>query len=309
MTRSTVNPAGAFSSTPAQSVGDAYRLMIRAFESVGIDTAALDARLLLSEFMEIEAAALISDPFRLIGDKADAVNAAARRRMAREPVSRILGWREFYGRRFEISPATLDPRPDTETLIDAALAVARSPGQSGKPLRILDVGTGSGCLLITLLAELKDATGIGTDIDPETLQVAGRNAVTHGVWPRMSLRMVDGLDGIDERFDILIANPPYIPTSEICGLEPEVSQYDPAVALDGGPDGLAHYRRLIEGLVSVVPKGYAFLEIGSNQARDVMALLQAKGAPVGWLDPTVICDLSGNTRCVAQKTLGSSCTK
>lgn len=304
MTRSTVNPAGAFSSTPVQSVGDVYRLMIRAFEGVGIDTAALDARLLLSEFMEIEAAALISDPFRLIGDKADAVNAAARRRMAREPVSRILGWREFYGRRFEISPATLDPRSDTETLIDAALAVARSAGHFGKPLRILDVGTGSGCLLITLLAELKDASGIGTDIHPDTLQVAGRNAVTHGVWPRMSLRIVDGLDGIDERFDILIANPPYIPTNEIRDLEPEVSQYDPAVALDGGPDGLAHYRRLIQGLVSIVPKGYVFLEIGSNQARDVMALLQAEGAPAGWLNPTVICDLSGNTRCVAQKTLG-----
>ncbi len=297
------NVPAEFCVSSGQSLGDAYRSMIRAFQAVGIDTAALDARLLLSEILAIDATVLISNPGRPILDNAEAVTRAARRRIAREPVSRILGWREFYGRRFDISPATLDPRPDSETLIDCVLEVARSSAYLGKPLRILDVGTGSGCLIVTLLAELPNATGIATDISPEALQMAERNAVRHGVSARMSVRIADALDGFNEDFDILVSNPPYIATIEIPRLHPDVKCYDPILALDGGVDGLRLYRRIAAGIVNVVPKGYAFFEIGSEQSGDVVELFKSVGRSVGWAAPTIINDLGGNARCVAQKTL------
>ena len=302
----TVEP---FAISPEQSIGEAYRSMIRAFTVAGIDTAALDARLLLAHALEVDTATLISAAERPVGQEAQAVTNAARRRIAREPVSRILGWREFYGRKFEISPATLDPRPDTETLIDAALAIARSPDLLGKPLRILDVGTGSGCLLVTLLAELDVATGVATDINPAALEVAQRNALMHGVSPRMAVRIADALEGIDEPFDILVSNPPYIPTLEIGQLAPEVTCHDPASALDGGVDGLVIYRRIVAALVRVLPNGYAFFEIGSSQACNVTELLRTVGRTAGWPVPSTMKDLSGNTRCVAQKTLRSTQAK
>jgi release factor glutamine methyltransferase len=256
--------------------------------------------------LDVDAAALISTAERPVGPNAQAATIAARRRIAREPVSRIVGWREFYGRKFEISPATLDPRPDTETLIDAALAIARSPDLLGRPLRILDVGTGSGCLIVTLLAELDHAIGMATDISPAALELAQRNAAAHGVSSRMTWQIADAVEGIDEHFDMLLSNPPYIPTLEIAALAPEVRQYDPALALNGGVDGLAIYRRIVAGLVRVLPNGYAFFEVGSSQAIDVAELLRTTGRTVDWPAPSTISDLSGNVRCVAQRTRQSS---
>ena len=288
---------------PDQPVGEAYRSMTRAFKIAGIDTAALDARLLLCVILEIDAAVLIAQPDRPVGDKAAMVVAAASRRIAREPISRIVGYREFYGRDFQISPATLDPRPDTETLVDAILNVARSPEYAAKPLRLIDVGTGSGCLLVTLLAELPIATGVATDISQAALEIAARNASTHGVSSRMEVRIADALDGIDETFDMLVSNPPYIPSLEICTLQPEVRDFEPMDALDGGPDGLAIYRRIIGRLNIVVPVGYAFFEIGKTQAGEVSTLLRIAGRDARWPLATVTNDMAGHPRCVAQKTL------
>jgi release factor glutamine methyltransferase len=166
----------------------AYTAMARTFADAGIDTPDLDARRLLSAALGIDAAALIMSPDRTLGLAAAAVTASANRRLLREPVSRILGQRAFYGRDFEISPATLDPRPDTETIVEVALRHVREGGDTGRPLRILDVGTGTGCLLVTLLAELPQATGVGTDISCDALAVAARNAARHGVATRATWR-------------------------------------------------------------------------------------------------------------------------
>ena len=288
------------------TIADAYASMTRAFAAAGIETPDLDARMLLCAILEIDSVVLISRPDQTVGDKAAALRSAAGRRLAREPVSRILGVRDFYGRSFEISPATLDPRPDSETLIDAALSIVRAEGWSERPLQIVDVGTGSGCLLVTLLAELPNATGVATDISPEAIQVAMRNAARHGVSARISFRIADALEGMSEAFDLLLTNPPYIATAELAGLQPEVRDHDPRAALDGGDDGLGLYRRIIARISYVVPTGYAVFEIGSGQAAEVSALLQQEGRLHGWRPADVIEDLGCRPRCVAQRTRRSS---
>jgi release factor glutamine methyltransferase len=224
-----------------------------------------------------------------------------RRRCAREPVSRILGEREFYGRAFAISPATLDPRPDSETLIGMALELADAQGWRQRPVRILDVGTGSGCLLVTLLAELPQATGLGGDICKDALAVAADNARRHGVMSRVKLDMYDGLVGINGPFDLVVCNPPYVATPEISSLSPEVRNYDPLQALDGGPDGLAVYRALVPALDRVAPCGWVVFEVGAGQAGAVAELLRCSvpGPRQGALRFRQ--DLGGHTRCVAME--------
>lgn len=271
----------------------------RRLRAAGIESAARDSRLLVAAALGIDAA-------RLLGGPEMPVEAFARkrlesfvlRRIAREPVSRILGSRGFYGREFEISPATLDPRPDSETLVDAALELIERNAENSA-CRILDVGTGSGCLLVTLLAELPNATGIGTDIDPQALQMAERNARRHGVAARASWELARSLNGISGPVDLLVSNPPYVPTGEIEGLDPEVRQYDPRAALNGGADGLQIYRELAEELARVVPNGWAIFEVGAGQAETVQALLTGNvGRPA---EIRTFRDLNGVDRCVAWK--------
>jgi release factor glutamine methyltransferase len=276
--------------------------MGRAFAAAGIDTPDLDARILLCAVLGIDAAILITRPERPLGAVAAALTEAANRRLAREPVSRILGQRDFYGRTFKVTAATLDPRPDTETLVDAALAFAHSRDTEA-PLRILDIGTGTGCLLVTLLAELPRSTGLGTDLSPEALAVAVENARRHGVSDRARWQITDGLSGIDTKFDLLVTNPPYVRSGEITGLAPEVRHFDPPLALDGGADGLDLYRRITVGIPSVVPVGCALFEVGHDQAGDVSALLQTLAVVHGWPAPQVVRDLAGHERCVTQITL------
>lgn len=298
-----VAPAGpGFELTPATTIAQAVRSMVRAFADAGIDTPDLDARVLICATLAIDAAMLITQPERPLGADAGPLTMSARRRIEREPVSRILGQREFYGRSYEVTAATLDPRPDSETIIDAVLDYARANGGVERHWRILDVGTGTGCLLVTLLAELPNATGLGTDVSTAALEVAARNADRIGVGGRLTLMIADGLEGVPPGFDILVANPPYIPSADIAALAPEVRNHDPLPALDGGADGLALYRQMIVHIFHVVPDGYVCLEVGHEQADRVAALLVEEAHGLGWPAPAMVIDLAGIKRCVTQTT-------
>lgn len=285
------------------SARDAAAALARIFDTAGIEGAAREARLLLVEALGMSAADLLKEPERrLSGDEAFKLADFARRRAAREPVSRILGSRGFYGRTFHITPATLDPRPCTETVIEAALEIADREGWRERAIRILDIGTGSGALLVTLLAELPLATGVGTDISDAALDAAGDNARRMGVAERAVFLNRRTLEGIEERFDLLISNPPYIPSGEIAGLEPEVRAFDPLGALDGGADGLDVYRSLAEGLTSCVPAGWALVEVGAGQAAEVESIFRSALGADALSEIKVWKDLGQHTRCVAART-------
>lgn len=293
----TISEASAGSLTLAKVTAEATRRLREA----GIDSPARDGRILVAAAMGLEAHQLISRPEMPVGPAELAqVNRFIERRLAREPVSRILGSRGFYGREFEISPATLDPRPESETIIEAAIELVGSGAAvNDSPLRILDVGTGSGCLLVTLLAELPRSTGLGTDISAAALEVAQRNAHRHGVAFRAEWKLARSLNGITGPFDLLVVNPPYIPTDTIGELDPEVRDYDPWTALDGGADGLDVYRELARDLVRVVPNGWAVFEVGKGQAAAVSELLgfaRVDGQPP---EIRTFRDLNGVDRCVA----------
>jgi release factor glutamine methyltransferase len=263
----------------------------------GIGSPELDARLLLCHAAGLTHEATIARAHGDLGRPAAArLEALIARRLEREPVSRILGLREFYGRAFLVDRHTLDPRPDTETLIEAALVDKR--GLHNHPLKPLDLGTGTGCILITLLAELPEACGLGTDISTEALTVAAANAQRLGVAKRASFVSCDWLDGIDGKFDLIVSNPPYIPSSEIAALAEEVARHDPWSALDGGPDGLDAYRRIAASAGQVLaPNGRILVEIGCEQADAVVEIFNQAGLG---LDGTraVKRDLAGRPRVV-----------
>jgi release factor glutamine methyltransferase len=248
-------------------------------------------------------AELLARPERPLSmEEAERLGRYLDRRCRREPVSRILGKRDFYGRCFALSPATLDPRPDSETLVEAVLDLVRGEGRATAPLRLLDVGTGSGCLLLTLLCELPRATGVGTDIDQAALDVARANAVGLGVADRASWVVADALDGVAGDFDILIANPPYVRSGEIAGLEPEVRDFDPIAALDGGADGLEFYRRIAARVPTAVPDGWIVLEVGHDQADAVGVLLLSNLDATSRGSLRFYRDVTGHRRCVAVRT-------
>jgi release factor glutamine methyltransferase len=272
--------------------------------AVGVEQAGNDARRLLAAALGLSAAQLLAHPDHGISaDKAETFTRLVARRQRREPVSRILGERMFYGRPFALSPATLDPRPDSETLIDAALKIVRGSFDGAAPLRILDVGTGSGCLLLTLLCELPQAVGVGTDISRGALELAAVNASRLGVADRVTWLEADALDGVDGVFDLMVCNPPYVCSGDIAALEPEVRVFDPPAALDGGSDGLRMFRRLAPRVPAVVPNGWAVFEVGCDQAEAVARLFGA-GAPGDPARFTVHEDVAGMRRCVAWKTRG-----
>jgi release factor glutamine methyltransferase len=264
----------------------------------GIETPELDARLLLCH-----AAALTHESFvarageALQPEAAVRLEALVRRRASREPISRITGTREFYGRSFLVDGSALDPRPDTETLIEVALALIEKTGRREEPLRVLDLGTGTGCILVTLLAELAKARGLGTDLSPAALRLAEANARRLGVAGRASFLASDWLDAIHGEFDLIVSNPPYIASGEIERLAPEVAHHDPYLALDGGPDGLKAYRRIAAGAARLVaPKGAILVEIGASQAPAVAGLLRDGGFLVANDGPSF--DLGGRPRVV-----------
>ncbi len=245
----------------------------------GVATPELDARLLLCHAACLSHEAYIArarEPLR--PDAAARLDGAIARRLKREPVARITGTREFYGRPFALGPAALDPRPDTETLVEAALDLVVTKGWQAKPLKLLDLGTGTGSILVTLLAELPGARGVGTDLCPDALVVAAANARAHGVASRASFIAGDWLEAVAGRFDLILSNPPYLATREIAGLAEEVAAYDPRLALDGGPDGLAAYRRIAaRAREALAEEGRLLVEIGPAQSDAVAEILEGAG--------------------------------
>jgi release factor glutamine methyltransferase len=280
------------------SVRQAFVETASVLREAGIETPELDARLLLCH-----AAALTHESFvarageALQPEAAVRLEALVRRRASREPISRITGTREFYGRSFLVDESVLDPRPDTETLIEVALALIEKTGRREEPLRLLDLGTGTGCILLTLLAELPKARGLGTDLSPAALRLAEANARRLGVAGRASFLASDWLDAIHGEFDLIVSNPPYIASGEIERLAPEVAHHDPYLALDGGPDGLKAYRRIAAGAARLVaPRGAILVEIGASQAPAVAGLLHDGGFLVANDGPSF--DLGGRPRVV-----------
>lgn len=283
------------------SLGEAARVAQRALAAAGVEGPAREARLVVSAASSLPTAEIIVRPEQpLAPGVRERLDAMLARRCAHEPLSRILGEREFYGRRFTLSPATLDPRPDSETLIEAVLGIAEREDWNGRPIRILDVGTGTGCLLLTLLAELPMATGLGTDVSEEALATAAGNAVSLGLGERAAFARHDALEGIEGWFDLVISNPPYIASGEIDGLSPEVRDFDPLAALDGGVDGLGIYRRIAAGLERIL-RGWVVFEVGASQADAVSSVLQQEFVKTRNAEVCLYLDLSGHTRCVATR--------
>jgi release factor glutamine methyltransferase len=245
------------------------------FASLGIETAAIDARLLFQAASGLRHENIVAEPDLVVPPEVAArFSMFIERRSRFEPVSRILGNREFYGRSFRVTADVLDPRADTETLIGAALGLVKGK----EPLRILDLGTGSGAIAVTLLAELPEATAVASDLSAAALAVARGNAEALGVAGRASFVQANWFEGIGGRFDLIVSNPPYIPFSDIAGLAPDVREFDPARALDGGPDGLEAYRRLANGAGGhLSPKGHIILEIGAGQENAVNDLFTGQG--------------------------------
>ena len=277
----------------------AYRMLAWRLKEAGIESASLDARVLVQAACNASDIEMIREPgVMLTADEEKLLADYEARRLAHEPVSRILGRREFWGLDFEVTAATLDPRPDSETLIEAALDLLRDIPSP----RLLDIGTGTGCLLIALLHERDDAQGVGVDLSADALKVAESNAVRLGVASRA--RFVEGAwsAGLQERFDLVISNPPYIERDVIETLDPEVRLHDPVLALDGGADGLDAYRALAEELPSVlVPGGAVVLELGGGQAASVAVLFER----AGFTSVTTKKDLSGVERALLARMPGA----
>lgn len=250
-----------------------------------------EARLLLAHATGLTEAALIGYPERAV-DAGGAYTALIGRRAAHEPMSHILGRREFWSLEFEVTADTLDPRPDSETIIETALDNLRNRPQE---LRILDLGTGTGCLLAALLKEFPVAWGLGIELCPATAMVARRNIARLKLADRGRIVVADWTVTLNGVFDIVVANPPYIPSAEIARLQPEVAAYEPKVALDGGPDGLAAYRRLMPDLARILAdEGVAVIEFGAGQHDAVTGLAMANGLTVR----AVRADLAGRPRCL-----------
>ncbi len=280
----------------------AHRALTQQLRAAGIEAAERDARLIVELATQVSPAQrLAQDARNLTAHEAEALETLANRRAHHEPVSRLRGSREFYGRSFDISPAVLDPRPETETLIDAVLEFVMTRADPDAPLRILDIGTGSGCLIITLLAELPAATGLATDVSQAALDIARHNATRLGTGSRITFERCKSLAGITQSVDVLVSNPPYIPADALAGLEPDVALYDPLLALDGGVDGLDVYRDLARGTARIVPRGSIVLEVGVGQADAVVDIFRA-GLGLALKDVQLIKDLGGHVRCVAMQT-------
>lgn len=271
----------------------------------GMPDAGREARYLIGALIGVAPEVFLGHPETPVSARDSArVFAGLTQRLAGMPVGRIVGRRSFYGRTFRLGPAILEPRPDSEVLIDAVLEVI-GPVVEGQqqPLRIIDVGTGSGCLLITLLAELPFASGVGVDIEIEALGVARQNAQDLGVADRAEFVEGDVLDGVDGEFDVLVSNPPYIRTGELAGLDDEVRLHDPLRALDGGADGLDIYRRIGRDVGRVVPRGWMFFEVGAGMAKAVCHEIDQFAVDNQLRNWRVWPDLHGHGRCVAAKTL------
>jgi release factor glutamine methyltransferase len=264
--------------SPARTVEAARRALAEAFAAAGLDSPQLDARILLGHALGLDQAPLLAAGQRsLSADEERAIAALAARRLAREPVARIVGTKEFWSLDLRVDDATLVPRPETETVVEAALAFIDLRGSRVRDLRIVDIGTGSGAILLALLRELKSAHGIGSDIDPRALRVARSNTVRLGEG-KAAFVACDLAAALRGPFDLIVANPPYIPSRDIATLAPEVRLFDPRRALDGGADGLNFYRAIAAVAPELLaPDGAVVVEIGVGQAEPVTAIFAAAG--------------------------------
>lgn len=276
------------------TVAEALNQTTAALAGGGLDSARREARVLVAIALVAQPLALLAAPERVLTiAELEALDVVLRRRLAGEPASRIRGNREFWSLEFAIAPGVLDPRPETELLVEQALIHAGS--RRGQPLRVLDLGTGSGCILLSLLHELPQAFGVGLDRSADALAVARGNADSLGLADRAVWVCGDWLAAIGGRFDIIVANPPYIPAGAVATLERGVKSYDPVLALDGGPDGLAPYRLLVPNLPRILrASGAAFFEVGAGQAGLVADMAQKSGLRV-----QILADLGGIPRCVS----------
>jgi len=260
------------------TIAQARRALADAFRRAGLDSPELDARLLTGHALGLDHARLAAESDHKLGDQEiGALAALAARRLRREPVARILGRKEFWGLELRITEATLVPRPETETLVEAALAAIDRDGARSRALRIADLGTGSGALLLALLHELPNATGIGTDVSREALTSAADNAGRLGLAGRAAFAAGDFGAALEGRFDLVVSNPPYVASGELEALEPEV-RHDPRRALDGGADGLDCYRTISAQARRLLKAGgHLVVELGIGQEPAVAGLFRAAG--------------------------------
>ena len=273
------------------TVREALSTGSRELQAAGIALPNRDARRLMAAALPVAADRLtlhLAD--RMDDAQSVRFNAFIARRVTREPVSHIVGERAFYGRQFQVTPDVLDPRPETETLVELALA---------EPFKkVLDLGTGSGCIAITLLAERPAAHGVGTDISDRAVLIAGQNAARQGVADRLILPLSEWYEDIGGRFDLIVSNPPYIAADEMAGLEPEVRDFEPRMALTDEADGLTAYRHIAAGALDhLKPGGRLMVEIGPTQARAVSAFFREVGLENVCVHP----DLDGRDRVVAAR--------
>lgn len=281
-----------------QSVADLLNHGTEALTTTPIDTPRLDARLLLSAVLDCEPEKLLMCLQSTVSHRQSEVFIKyIERRSAGEPVSRILGQREFWSLPFLLSSETLDPRPDSETVVETALSL--SANRKSSHLSVLDIGTGTGCLLLSLMSELSFANGIGTDIAVGAINTAQANALALSMNERAVFLVGDFVDAISGSFDIILSNPPYIKRADLSHLQREVSLHDPVRALDGGEDGLGAYRRIAGELRRLLaPEGVVVLEIGYDQEVAVRSILQASGL----VRIHSHHDLGGHVRCISAAT-------
>lgn len=281
------------------SIESARRALAAQLQSAGIEEPGLDARLLVGAALRLDLTDMVTQAARqLTPEEAARLEAYAQRRLAHEPVARILGAREFWGLPFRLSEATLVPRPDTETVVELALEIFREQPASHPP-RIADIGTGSGAILLALLHEIPDAFGVGTDLSLTALATARDNATTLGLADRATFVACSYAAALSGPFDLIVSNPPYIPSAEIPKLSLEVREHDPHLALDGGNDGYDAYRALIPQAGACLALGGALIvEAGQGQARNIETLMTAAALSV---DRPPKADLAGIPRAVSAR--------
>jgi release factor glutamine methyltransferase len=279
------------------------RALAELFSNAGLESPSTDARILVGYALGLDHTGLAAAGDRPISvNESEAIAALAQRRLAHEPVARIVGRKEFWSLPLSIDASTLVPRPETETVVEVALAAVDANGPRTQALRIADLGTGSGALLLALLSELPNAHGVGTDISTEALTMARANARQLGI-TRAAFVACDVASPLCPAFDLIVSNPPYIASGEFAALAPEVRAFDPRSALDGGPDGLDCYRSLTTSVPALLrPGGALVVEIGAGQADDVAQLFAAAGLAVAAPHP----DLNGIPRVLlARKAVGA----
>lgn len=261
------------------SVAQARRVLAEQFRAANIELPELDARVLIGHALGLDHTGLVAAATQQLSDlTATQIERFATRRLSGEPVARIVGEKEFWGLMLTVTPAVLVPRPETETVVELALALIDRDGPRTRPLRIADIATGSGAILLALLSELPNAHGVGTDIDTEALSIARANAERLGLGDRAAYLACDFGMGLGGPFDLVVSNPPYIVSTEIEALAREVRDHDPRIALDGGADGFAAYRLIAADAPRLLKPGlHLVVEIGQGQEGDVTRLLTAAG--------------------------------